>query len=151
MWMSSVQIFNGKENAKGPEWIKALLEMIYHILLKEWKWSLGWCVNLCASYVMPIIKKNDFVKMHMRRNNDRFHVFKRNGESFDSDGIKETYQYLGSMNGLLREEKKFLTTTRARYQIVKPFNQKQTLDTPYPNTRDISWPYNISRFIYWVI
>lgn len=78
--------------------------------------SLLMCKSVCRLWY-AIIKENEFVKMHMRRNNGSFHLFKHNGESFNTDGIKKTYQYLSSINGVLLEERKSSTTTCARYQI----------------------------------
>lgn len=95
--------------------------------------SLLVCKSVCKQWY-AIIKKDEFVEMHRRRNNGRFHIFKRNGECLNSDGIKETYKYLSSINGLLLVERRSSVTKRASYQIGNP-STKETLDIPYPDTR----------------
>lgn len=96
-------------------------EILSYLRVKSWLM----CKSVCELQY-AIIKKNEFVKMHMRRNNGRFHVFKCNDEIFNSDGIKDTYQYLSSINGLLLEERKLSTTMCARYQIGNPSTKRNT-------------------------
>ncbi|KAK1369537.1 hypothetical protein POM88_035629 [Heracleum sosnowskyi] len=89
------------------------------------------CKSVCKQWY-AIIKEDEFVDTHMTRNNGRFHVFKRKGHSLNSDGIKETYKYLTSLNGLLLVERRSSVTKRATHQIRNP-STKETLDIPYPN------------------
>lgn len=93
--------------------------------------SLLICKSVCKLWY-AIIRENEFVEMHMTRNKGRFHLYKRNGESLNSDGIMETYQYLSSINGLLLEKRK--SSEHVKYRICNP-STKEILDIPYPNTR----------------
>ncbi|KAK1351541.1 hypothetical protein POM88_054228 [Heracleum sosnowskyi] len=94
--------------------------------------SLMICKSVCKLWY-AVIRNNEFVEMHMSRNSGRFHFPERYGQSLNSDGIIETYQYQSSLNGLLLEKR--ICSERAKYRILNP-STKEILDIPYPNTRE---------------
>lgn len=93
--------------------------------------SLLRCKSVCKLWYSTI-KEDEFVKMHMKRNEGRFHCFERKRESLNSDGIMETVQYLSSVNGLLLEKRKSSATSPATYRISNP-STKEILNVPNPN------------------
>lgn len=159
--MSSVRLVHAQNNAKRaivdksmvgtdiPYLAEGILSEILSYLDVN---SLLVCKSVCKLWYSTI-KEDEFVKMHMRRNNGRFHVFKHSGKSLNSDGTEETYKYLSSINGLLLVRRSS-ATKRTRYQIGNP-STKETLDIPYPTVKGclmaITLYLNSSTGLYYLV